>query len=176
MIVRPYIEDDIESICDIYNYYVNNTVITFEEVSVSLEDMKRRISSTAENYPWLVCEAQGEIVGYAYACRWKERAAYKQTAEATVYIREGFSGRGFGKALYTALLNELRNRSCHVVLGCIALPNDASVRLHESLGFEKVAHFNEVGFKFNQWLDVGYWQVQLDCMESSKHVCNMNPS
>lgn len=159
MVVREWDERDVTQICEIYNYYVENTVITFEEEPVSVNEMKNRLLSCTKMHSWLVCESEGMVVGYAYASRWKERIAYKNTSEATVYIRHGFSGNGYGNALYTALLEDLKNRSCHVVLGCIALPNEASVRLHERLGFKKVAHFKEVGFKFNQWLDVGYWQV-----------------
>jgi phosphinothricin acetyltransferase len=98
------------------------------------------------------------IVGYAYASKWKERSAYKNTAEVTAYLKHGLSGQGYGKALYTTLLEALKALDCHVVLGCIALPNQASVGLHEYFGFSKVAHFTEVGRKFNQWIDVGYWQ------------------
>ena len=146
------------AICDIYNHYIANTVITFEETPLQVAQMSQRIAAYTERYPWLVCEDDGVIVGYAYASKWKERAAYRHTAESTVYVRAGCAGRGYGKALYAALLEALPHHGCHVVLGCIALPNPESVGLHERLGFEKVAHFTEVGRKFDQWLDVGYWR------------------
>ena len=161
MIVRACEEKDVEQICDIYNYYVDNTVITFEETAVSISEMRGRLQSITKVYPWLVCESGGLVIGYAYASRWKERVAYNKTSEATVYLRHGEQGNGYGKALYTALIHELKTRSFHVVVGCIAVPNEASIGLHESLGFKKVAQFSEVGFKFNQWLDIGYWQLTL---------------
>lgn len=106
----------------------------------------------------VVCEVNDYIVGYAYATKWKERAAYKNSVEVTVYLDHTQSGGGYGKALYAKLLESLVNMGCHVVLGGIALPNEASVGLHEYFGFKKVAHFSEVGFKLNRWVDVGYWQ------------------
>jgi len=157
MNVRPCEEKDASTICDIYNHYIKNTVITFEENPISYAEMQNRIITYTKDYPWLVCENEGEIVGYAYVTKWKERAAYKHTLEVTVYIQKGFEGKGYGKALYSTLLETLNKLNCHVVLGCIALPNEASVGLHEYFGFKKVAHFSEVGRKFNQWIDVGYW-------------------
>jgi phosphinothricin acetyltransferase len=157
--IRPCEADDVAAICEIYNHYIANTVITFEETPLQVSQMAQRIQACTQRYPWLVCEdAAGLIVGYAYASKWKERAAYKHTAESTVYVRAGHGGQGHGKALYAALLEALPARGCHVVLGCIALPNAESVGLHEHFGFEKVAHFTEVGRKFEQWLDVGYWR------------------
>jgi len=158
VIIRACELKDIPQICEIYNYYISNTVITFEETPLTVAEMSARIESYTKLYPWLVCEVEGSVVGYAYASKWKERSAYKKTAEATVYLKNGLSGKGYGKALYSALLDALKALDCHVVLGCIALPNEASVGLHESFGFNKVAHFTEVGRKFSQWVDVGYWQ------------------
>lgn len=165
MIIRLCERHDAVQVCDIYNYYVDNTVITFEETSVSCGLMVDRVRNYMTRYPWLVSESEEGIVGFAYATPWKERSAYRNTAEVTVYIRCGAFGRGYGKALYRALLLELEQRSCHVVLGCIALPNKASVGLHEAFGFTKVAHFSQVGYKFGQWLDVGYWQLTMGSRE-----------
>jgi L-amino acid N-acyltransferase YncA len=159
MNVRPCAASDISAICDIYNYYIKNTVVTFEEKLVSTDEMNRRFQLYTKDYPWFVCEDDGTLVGYAYATKWKEREAYRHTAEITVYLRNGSSGKGYGKALYTALIEGLRRINCHVFLGCIALPNDASAGLHEYFGFKKVAHFSEVGRKFDRWVDVGYWQM-----------------
>jgi L-amino acid N-acyltransferase YncA len=159
MIVRACAPTDVAQICDIYNHYIERTVITFEETPVALDEMQARVATVTQRYPWLVAvDAQGQVLGYAYASAWKTRAAYRHTAETTVYVRDGRVGQGCGKALYAALLARLDAQGCHVALGCIALPNAASVRLHEHFGFAKVAHFNEVGRKFEQWLDVGYWQ------------------
>lgn len=162
MIIRPCQSDDVEQICTIYNYYINNTVITFEEVPVTVADMTARVETYTKLYPWFVCEVDNAIAGYAYASKWKERSAYKYTAEITVYLKHGFDRKGYGKALCTRLLDSLKELNCHVVLGCIALPNDASAGLHESLGFKKVAHFTDAGRKFRQWVDVGYWQKIID--------------
>lgn len=153
---------DAEAIARIYNYYILNTVITFEERAISAQDMAERIVGTsAANLPWLVAELDKQIAGYAYASKWKTRDAYRFTVEITVYLAQDFIGRGLGSDLYHALLAQLQGLGVHVALGCISLPNHASVKLHEKLGFKKVAHFNEVGFKFDRWLDVGYWQINL---------------
>jgi L-amino acid N-acyltransferase YncA len=163
MLIRPVQSGDEAAIVEIYNHYISHTTITFEEAPLSAPEMRARIDACTKRYPWLVCVAAdgdpGQVVGYAYASLWRERAAYRHTAEATVYVRDGLAGRGHGKALYEALLADLFAADCHVVLGCIALPNAASVGLHEHMGFKQVAHFPEVGRKFDQWLDVGYWQI-----------------
>jgi L-amino acid N-acyltransferase YncA len=158
--IRPVESCDAEAIAKIYNHYVLNTVITFEEVEVSVEEMSARIKQIqSANYPWLVAEENGVVVGYAYASTWKARAAYRHTLESTVYVDAKFVGKGIGRKLYDALFAILREQSIHVVIGVIALPNEASIILHEKFGMHKAAHFNEVGFKFNRWVDVGYWQV-----------------
>lgn len=159
MHTRHFQAGDETVIVDIYNHYIQHTTITFEETPLSALEMRDRIDACTQKYPWLVCEVDGQVMGYAYATAWKARAAYRHTVEATVYVREGCAGQGIGKALYTALLAALFEQGCHVVLGCIALPNAASVGLHEHMGFKQVAHFPEVGRKFEQWLDVGYWQI-----------------
>ncbi|MBV5303756.1 MAG: N-acetyltransferase [Chlorobium sp.] len=168
MEVRACESKDIAAICAIYNHFIKNTTITFEEETLSEVDMQVRVESYQKIYPWLVGCHQGSVVGYTYATRWKERIAYRHTAEATIYVKAGAAGNGYGKALYSALLESLCKTGCHVVLGCIALPNEASVGLHESFGFRKVAHFCEVGRKFGQWLDVGYWELQLPSL--SAHI------
>lgn len=162
MIIRACDTKDIPAICDIYNYYIQHTVITFEETPVAVAEMTARVEAYTRTHPWLVCDVDGEVVGYAYGSKWKERSAYKHTAEVTVYLKNDLSGKGYGKALYSALLDKLKAQDCHVALGCIAIPNEASAGLHEYFGFEKVAHFNQVGRKFNQWIDVGYWQKLLN--------------
>ena len=161
MLIRPCAADDIAAVCTIYNHYIENTVITFEEIPLSVEQMRGRIEGYMQLFPWLVCEDAGEIIGYAYASKWKDRSAYKHTAEVTVYLHHKHVGKGVGRALYQELIDQLAARKMHVLLACIAVPNAASEKLHEHFGFNKVAHFTEVGFKFNRWLDVGYWQKLL---------------
>ena len=111
--------------------------------------------------PWLVAEQDGRVLGYAYAGPWKSRAAYRFAVEVTVYLAPGFTRRGWGTRLCEELFARLRERGVHTVVGGIALPNDASVALHERLGMVKVAHFREIGFKLGRWIDVGYWQRTL---------------
>jgi len=157
MNIRPYQSDDLQDICDIYNHYIENTIITFEEEKVSKETMEGRILNCLENYPWMVCAIENKVCGYAYASRWKERSAYRHSVEVTVYLDHKQGGKGYGKAIYSELLDQL-GEDVHAVFAGIALPNEASIGLHESFGFEKAAHFKEVGQKFGRWVDVGYWQ------------------
>src|ERR1700744_2308048 len=159
--IRPATPEDAAAICAIYNHYVLETTITFEESAVIPEDMESRVRETLESLPWLVWDDDAGIHGFAYASKWKGRCAYRHSAEATVYLEPNATGRGFGSQLYEALLADLRRRSFHAVIGGIALPNAASIALHERLGFCKVAHFEQVGWKFNRWIDVGYWQLLL---------------
>lgn len=157
--IRAAAPPDAEAIARIYNHYVLNTIITFEEEAVSAADIAARIADVAQaGLPWLVAKQEGSVIAYAYASRWKSRCAYRHSAETTVYVNPGFTGRGHGRELYRMLLDELVARNQHAAIGGIALPNAASVTLHESLGFTRVAHFREVGFKFGRWIDVGYWQ------------------
>ena len=129
---------------------------------VSAEEMGARVQDViSRELPWIVAVEDGEVIGYACAVRWKQRAAYRHSVESTIYLAQGRGGYGRGSTLYTELLQRLQQRGVHVVLGGIALPNDASVALHENLGFSKVAHMAEVGRKFDRWVDVGYWQKLL---------------
>ena len=160
--IRPVQLSDADQIAEIYNYYVSETVITFEEDLVSVEEFQTRIQKVLDvGMPWLVAEVDGQIRGYAYAGKWRERVAYQFSVESAVYVSHSQHGQGIGSSLYSALLDELEKLGMHCVLGGIALPNPDSVRLHERLGFKKVAHHSEVGRKFDQWIDVGFWQLQL---------------
>lgn len=159
--IRRATEEDAAEICEIYNHYVLETAFTFEEEPVGAEEMSQRIRETLPSLPWLVWKEDERVLGYCYASKWKGRSAYRYSVESTVYLRPDGVGRGLGTKLYRSLLAELRDRELHVAIGGIALPNAASVALHEKLGFEKVAHFRQVGMKFNRWVDVGYWQLIL---------------
>ena len=163
MLIRAAQPSDTVNITDIYNHYIRNTVITFEEDVVSVNDMnKRLLNAKSLDLPWLVAEENnGKILGYAYASPWRERSAYRFTIEVTVYLSDLAIHRGIGSKLYDALFSELRKIPVHVVIGVIALPNEASVALHEKFGMSKTAHFKEVGYKFDQWIDVGYWQLNM---------------
>ena len=154
---------DAKAICDIYNYYITDTVVTFEETPLAINDIKNRILALqADDYPWLVAlNDSGQLIGYAYAAKWRERFSFRFTAEITVYLSPQHSGKGVGSSLYNELFCVLKNRGIHRVIGGITLPNPESVALHEKFLMTKVAHFNEVGLKFNRWLDVGFWQGNL---------------
>jgi L-amino acid N-acyltransferase YncA len=161
-LIRPVRPTDAEPIARIYNYYVVHTSVTFEEQPISVEEMAGRMAEIAATaLPWLVLEQAGQVVGYAYAGKWKGRSAYRYSVESTIYLAPDLGGRGLGTLLYQALFTQLKEQGIHAVMGGVTLPNPASVALHEKMGMMKVAHFKEVGFKFNQWLDVGYWQVLL---------------
>jgi len=163
VMIRDANQGDSDAIADIYNYYIENTSITFEETPVLGSQMQQRIDDVqGSNLPWLVVLDNEIIVGYAYATKWKDRSAYRFSVEITVYLAHQMRGRGLGKKLYEALFFRLREHVIHTVIGGITLPNPSSVSLHEKVGMKKVAHFEKVGFKFNEWRDVGYWQLILN--------------
>jgi L-amino acid N-acyltransferase YncA len=159
MNVRKVVVEDAEAIAGIYNYYIENTVITFEEDPVSVDTMASRIESISAKYPYMVIEDKNGLIGYAYATEWKARSAYRYSTEVTVYLDHLKTGKGAGSILFSALLDGIKKTNLHVVIGGIALPNIASVALHEKFGFRKVAHFEEIGCKFGRWIDVGYWEM-----------------
>ena len=165
--IRPAILDDSLEIAEIYNWYIKNTTITFEESMVSAGDMAQRIAVSDATRPWLVLQHSSQdepgtqLVGYAYAARWKERSAYRFAREVSIYLVPEAQGEGLGLQLYQALIESLRTTDIHTLVAGITLPNDASVALHEKLGFHKVGEFEEVGKKFDNYLNVGYWQLSL---------------
>lgn len=158
---RECLPRDAQAICAIYNPYVAQTAVTFEEIAVSSRQMKRRIADVTRRFPWIVCEQNGALLGYAYAAAWKSRSAYRHSVETTIYLAAQATGQGIGTELYRLLVARLRALDVHCVVGGIALPNRASVALHEKLGFVKVGQFQQIGLKFGQWIDVGYWQLNL---------------
>lgn len=161
--IRAATPADGAQLAKIYNHYIRETIVTFEEDDVSGDEMASRVTeTTAASLPWLIAEVAGRIIGFAYASKWKGRCAYRYTAESTVYLDPEATGQGSGTRLYQALFARLQERSIRAVIGGIALPNPGSIALHEKFGMRKVAHFERVGFKFNKWIDVGYWQVILD--------------
>ena len=161
MKVRDAVAADAEAVAAIYNHYILHTVVTFEEEPVSADEMARRMAAVQERYPWLVGETDGGIVGYAYASAWHARAAYRHSAESTVYLAPEATGRGYGTALYRELLDRLPTLGVRTVIGGVSLPNEASVAIHERFGFEQASHYREVGRKLGRWIDVGYWQLML---------------
>lgn len=162
VVIRTVVAGDEHVIAEIYNWYIANTVITFEEQEISTQEMAARIQIDDETCPWFVVEVDNKILGYAYATLWKARTAYRSTRETSIYLHRDAAGRGLGKLLYKHLINELRQTPIHLLISGIALPNIGSVALHESLGFSRVGQFGEVGRKFGKWVDVGYWQLNLE--------------
>lgn len=160
--IRDVKLSDAESITNIYNHYIENTVITFEEEELLPVEIENRIKVVLQNYPWLVFEDEGIIKGYTYASKFKERSAYRFSTETTIYLHKDYTGRGIGYILYSELIKRLKTLNLKVAYGVIALPNPGSVNLHEKLGFKKTSHLTNVGFKFNRWIDVGYWELELN--------------
>jgi len=159
--IREVTLSDANAVCEIYNEYLAKTIITFEETPVTVEEMMTRIVTITKNYPWLVYEENGNVVGYIYACKWKERSAYRYSVELGIYINSKYVGKGIGSKLMKEILNLLRSKSIHSVIYGVSLPNEASIALCEKFGFEKIGEFKEVGFKFDKWIDVGYWELKL---------------
>ena len=158
--IRAATTADAAAVAEIYNWYVANTVITFEVDPVSADDMAQRIAGVLAAHEWLVLEGEGDLLGYAYAGRFRERAAYRQATESAIYLRHGLEGKGVGAPLYAELIRRTFARGYRHMIGAIALPNEPSVRLHERLGFVKAGHLVRIGRKFDRWIDVGNWQLE----------------
>ena len=160
MSIRSVSCDDAGQIAEIYNPYILTSHCTFEMSPIESGEMRSRIKDVLDRgFPFFVAEIENEIVGYAYAKQFRPRPGYRHSAEVSIYIKDGREGNAIGTMLYEKLFDVVSTLDFHAVIAVIALPNDASVRLHEKFGFEKVAHLREVGFKFGKWIDVGYWQL-----------------
>ncbi|MEN6596122.1 MAG: N-acetyltransferase family protein [Clostridiaceae bacterium] len=159
--IRRARESDAEELLAIYAPYVTDTPVTFEYEVPSLAEFTGRIRSVSADYPYLVCERGGKIAGYAYAHRYKERAAYQWDAELSVYLEGGSRGRGLGKSFYTALMELLPLQNVKNVYGCVLCPNESSERLHDSLGFSRVGVFRSTGYKCGAWRDVVWFEKQI---------------
>lgn len=157
--IRSATPADADAIAEIYNYYVIETIVTFEEEPLDAREIARRMEGVQRaGLPWLVADEDGEVKGYAYATQWKDRIGYRTSVETTVYLAKNATGRGLGTQLYEELFRLLEEKGLHSAIGGIALPNSGSVALHEKFGMKKVAEFEEVGTKFGGWVNVGYWQ------------------
>jgi phosphinothricin acetyltransferase len=153
---------DASALAAIYAPYVRDTAISFEETAPSPAEFERRIAAVLERHPYLVFEKDGAAVGYAYANAHAQRAAYRWSVDTAVYVAPGAQGQGVGRALYQALLPILTRQGFHAAFAGIALPNAASVGLHEAMGFERVGVLPEAGFKLGAWRDLGWWRRALD--------------
>ncbi len=160
--VRPARREDLPAILAISNQAALTTPANFAVEPESLESWQRDWDATHEMFPWCVAVDDGDVmVGFARASPWKGRCAYLWSAETTVYVKPEHHGQGLGRALYRQLIDTLAAQGYRTLMGGITMPNDASVRLHESFGFRKVALLERVGWKFDRWHDVGYWELQL---------------
>lgn len=160
--IRDVTLADAKRIAEIYNYYIEETVITFEYDTVSEEQIQERIRKvTAKGFPYFVYEKDGEITGYAYLSNWRERVAYNITLETSVYLDHNVIGSGVGSILYQELIERARKINIHSLIGGISLPNEASQRLHEKFNFKLVGNFRESGAKFGKLIDVEFWQLIL---------------
>jgi L-amino acid N-acyltransferase YncA len=145
----------------IYAPHVEASPTSFEECAPSAREIAARIERAAETHAWLVAVGDGEVLGYAYACPHRERPAYRWAVDVSVYVSEAQRRRGVGRSLYLALLDRLRRQRLRIACAGITLPNEASVALHERLGFVPVGVFRRIGWKQGAWRDVGWWQLQL---------------
>jgi phosphinothricin acetyltransferase len=152
---------DARAIREIYAPFCESTPVSFETQPPSVVQMRQRINKTLKSLPWLVCEQEGTVIGYAYASRHRDRAGYRWSVDVSVYVREGYRGQGIGRALYSSLFAILRLQGFHNILAGISLPNPASVALHESMGMKLIGVYPRIGFKCGKWHDVGWWQLAL---------------
>ena len=151
--IRNVNATDAQAIAHIYNHYVLNTNISFETQAVTTADMLHRITSISAQYPYLVYEHEGHVVGYCYAHLWKERVAYSQTLETTIYLHPDYCHRGIGKRLMQQLIEQCRSQGFHALIACITGGNEGSIALPRALGVEQRSCFKEVGRKVGAWLD-----------------------
>jgi phosphinothricin acetyltransferase len=161
-IIRVATKEDAGPILNIYAPYIENTSYTFETEVPSLKQFEDRINDYLRAYPWLVCEMDGLIAGYAYASKHRDRIAYQWSVECSVYVHDDFHRTGVAKALYSALIEILKSQYFRNLYAVINLPNDRSVAFHENMGFEYFATYKNVGYKLGKWKNVGWWQLQLN--------------
>ena len=159
--IRPATSDDAGEIISIYAPYIRDTCITFETEVPTIMEFAARMENIINSYPYLICEANGCTAGYAYASKFHARAAYRYSAEASVYVSPEFHGKGIGKALYTRLLELLKEQGIYTVYAGVTLPNEKSVSLHKALGFTEVGIYHNAGYKLGKWLDVMWLEKPL---------------
>ena len=161
MLIRPITLADTTDILEIYSPYIKNTVITFETEIPTIEEFTARIESIKNNYPYLVCEMNGKVVGYAYASKHGERSAYRYSIDVSIYVDMNYQHNGIGKALYSHLFESLKSYDFYTAYACITLPNDKSIGLHKAFGFHEIGICHNVGYKLGEWLDVIWLEKQL---------------
>lgn len=159
--IRPPEARDFDAIARLINHFIEHTSIHFGDRPLAPEEHQRDYEANADRFPWYVAEMHGRFAGYAKSSVWRARAAYSRSCETSVYIEAEFHRTGVARALYQRLLDDLRERGFHVAVAGTTLPNDPSVRFHEAMGFRPVGTFHEVGRKFDQWHDVGFFELKL---------------
>lgn len=162
--IRSVEISDAATIADIYNYYIDETIITFEYDRIDAKEIQSRIATINDGgFPYIVYvePESNEVIGYAYAGPWRKRVAYRYVVESAIYLRRGKEGQGIGKQLYAELFDQLRAKSFRSVIAGISIPNEGSTAAHRSMGFRKAGVFEKVGYKFDKWIDVEFWQLDL---------------
>jgi L-amino acid N-acyltransferase YncA len=159
--IRQATEEDASRISEIYNYYVLNTTVTFENAVVDAADVVERIREKMAKYNWLVGEVDGRIVGYSYFGSFRPRSAYRETVESTIILDRDCTGRGYGSALYEKLLQSVETMGFREIIAVIALPNPESLKLHRKMGFVEAGVLRNVGFKQGRYIDIAFWQKSL---------------
>ena len=168
ILIRTVNIGDAQAICSIYNYYVINTAVTFETNEVPVNEMRGRIEEVLDNgLPYFVAVVDNKIVGYCYIHRWNGRCAYSSTKELSIYLDKNMRHKGIGRQLFEYLLSHIDYKTTHVLISGICIPNEASVCLHEKFGFKKISHMKEIGRKFDEWRDVGHWELILSSIDRS---------
>lgn len=157
--IRAVEAKDAAAIRQIYAPYIVGSAVSFELTVPSEGEVRRRISEYTRHAPWLVCEIDGRVAGYAYASKHREREAYRWTAEVSVYVDKAFHKRGVARRLYTQLFRDLESLGFCLILSGITLPNEPSVKFHEAMGFTPIGTYRRIGFKLGQWHDVGWWEL-----------------
>ena len=159
--IRPVTLADAQQIARIYNHYIAESVVTFEEKTLSDDEMEQRIAAVvAKGRPYIVCETDGVVAGYAYLDTWRSRSAFDITMETSIYLAPGAQGKGMGTELYAELIRLGREAGFRSLIGVVSLPNDVSSHIHRKAGFELIGTFREVGRKFGQLIDVEFWQLR----------------
>lgn len=171
-IIRLTEQKDTASILAIYEPFIKETPVSFEETVPTVEEFWLRIKNVLKYYPWLVCDIDGRIAGYAYATEHRKRAAYRWTKEVSVYVHPDIQRKGIANGLYTALIELLKLQGVTNVLAGITLPNEKSVKFHEHFGFTKIGIYTGTGYKMSQWHDVGWWEMKIG-NQRDKPVSNL---
>jgi phosphinothricin acetyltransferase len=161
MLIRKVKEEDAQAMATLYNHYVTHTNQTFETEEISAETMLGRVKECLQRYNWLVLEEDQEVIGFAYYKKFRKNIAYNHTAETAVYLNHTKTGKGYGKKLYQAMIDDAQANGFKELIGGVLLPNDGSVKIHEAMGFRKVAHFEKVGEKNGKYIDVAFWQKSI---------------